>query len=437
MGRAFLLVVSTVFALTIMVACTSEDTARPVTQPLAATPEPTTVSESPLAQPTPTSNAVPTATESPVESVPTTAPALPPPTIAFVQASPTSTRITTVEVSGSPKSAVSRPSCVERPNLTFTHFYTDMSQIKMINPTIVTSGNWLKNRQYHTMPADENNIAEPVPVYAPTDAVAIEITHYHATMHPRVGEPYVDSQFDVRFQASCDVKFWFDHISDLAEPFASLAAQEGSTDTRDAAVYVNIEVKAGDLIGWTTGTDPAHTWDFIVTDQRVTVQFANQERYEKMGELTSLLHAVCPYDYYSEEMRAEFVSKFAWWEGSTGSTRCGGQVDVPGALAGAWFQTPLVSGDTLYVPVDWGFVAKIEADGVMYSAGPDWGVRVRPGDPTFVDPALMTTENCYQHFRDNVSWMYVKLLSDMELALVHGEGLCPASMPSNHTTFYR
>jgi hypothetical protein len=53
-----------------------------------------------------------------------------------------------------------------------------------------------------------------------------------------------------------------------------------------------------------------------------------------MGELTSLLHAVCPYDYYSEEMRAGF----AWWEGSTGSTRCGGQVDVPGALAGAWFR---------------------------------------------------------------------------------------------------
>jgi hypothetical protein len=150
-----------------------------------------------------------------------------------------------------------------------------MEQIKMINPTFVVSGNWIKNRQYHTMPVDENRVAEPVPVYAPTDAVATEITHYLAPMHPRVGEPYVDSQFDVRFQASCDVKFWFDHITDLAEPFASLAAQEGSTDTRDAAVYVNVEVKAGDLIGWTTGTDPAHTWDFIVTDQRVTVQFAN------------------------------------------------------------------------------------------------------------------------------------------------------------------
>ena len=130
-------------------------------------------------------------------------------------------------------------------------------------------------------------------------------------MQPFSGEPYVASQFDVRFQASRDVRFWFDHISTLAEPFASLAAEEGSNDTRGAAVHVNVEVKAGDLIGWTTGTDPAHTWDFIVTDQRIIVPFANQERYEGMGELTSLLHAACPYDYYSEEMRAEFIAKFA------------------------------------------------------------------------------------------------------------------------------
>jgi len=311
-----------------------------------------------------------------------------------------------------------------------------MEQLKMINPTIVTSGNWLKNRQYHTMYTDANNIAEPTPVYAPSDAVATEITHYFARMQPWVGDPYIASQFDVRFQASCDVRFWFDHLSTLAEPFASLAAEEGSNDTRGAAVYVSVEIKAGDLIGWTTGTDPAHTWDFIVTDQRVTVAFANQERYEGMGELTDLLHASCPYDYYNEEMRTEFIAKFAWWEGSTGSTACGGATDVLGALAGAWFQTPLAA-DAFFMPPDWGVVAKIAADGVVYMAGPDWDVRTRPGDPTFVDPELMITENCYQHFWNPTSWVYVKLLSDMELAVAHGEGQCPSAMPTDSTVYYR
>ena len=134
---------------------------------------------------------------------------------------------------------------MENTDFTFTHFYTDMEQLKMINPTIVTSGNWLKNRQYHTMYTDANNIAEPAPIYAPADAVATEITHYLARMQPFSGEPYIASQFDVRFQASCEVRFWFDHISTLAEPFASLAAEEGSNDTRGAAVQVNVDIKAG------------------------------------------------------------------------------------------------------------------------------------------------------------------------------------------------
>jgi hypothetical protein len=59
-----------------------------------------------------------------------------------------------------------------------------MEQLKMINPTIATSGNWLKNRQYHTMYTDANNVAEPTPVYAPADAVATEITHYLARCSP-------------------------------------------------------------------------------------------------------------------------------------------------------------------------------------------------------------------------------------------------------------
>ena len=70
----------------------------------------------------------------------------------------------------------------------------------MINPTIVTSGNWLKNRQYHKIVTDADNRAPEVPVYAPADALAVELTHYIATMRPRNDTPYDASQFDVRFQ---------------------------------------------------------------------------------------------------------------------------------------------------------------------------------------------------------------------------------------------
>ena len=240
-------------------------------------------------------------------------------------------------------------SCTRNSDIRLTHFYTDLDQIEMINPTIVTSGNWLKNRQYHKIFTDAGNAAPDVPLYAPADALAFELTHYVATMHPWNSPPYDASQFDVRFQVSCDVFFWFDHITRLAEPFASLAPEEGVRDTRNAAVSIMVKVAAGDLIGWTTGTDPAHVWDFVMIDTRKTTLFANQERYEKTGDLQNLLHTACPYDYYDEALRSAYVSKFAWWGGSVGSISCGGPIDVPGALAGGWFRTPF-NASTPFAP---------------------------------------------------------------------------------------
>jgi hypothetical protein len=206
----------------------------------------------------------------------------------------------------------------------------------MINPTIATSGNWLKNRQYHTMYTDANNVAEPTPVYAPADAVATEITHYLARMQPFSGEPYVASQFDVRFQASRDVRFWFDHISTLAEPFASLAAEEGSNDTRGAAVHVNVEVKAGDLIG---------------LDHR-------DGSCAHVG-----FH--CDRPAYNSPLR------------QPGAVRGDGRLDQPAPCC-----------------VSIRLLQRGDARGIHSEIR--WDVRTRPGDPTFVDPKVMTTENCYR-----------------------------------------
>ena len=69
--------------------------------------------------------------------------------------------------------------------------------------------------------------------------------------------------------------------------------------------------------------------------------------------------------------------------------------------------------------------------------GHDWDVRTRPGDPTFIDPEVMTTENCYGYFRREGSWVYVALLSEMELAVILGEGQCPSAMRLNHIAYYR
>ena len=151
--------------------------------------------------------------------------------------------------------------CSSDPNPLFTHSYTDLDELEFISPTIVVSGNWLKNRQYHKVVTDADNQAPLVPVYASTDATAVGITHYLGTMQPWEGDPFQIPQFDVRFEVSCEVAFWFDHLSVLVEPFAALAAPDPVLDTRDAQVAIRVDVNAGDLIGYTSGTEPAHTWE--------------------------------------------------------------------------------------------------------------------------------------------------------------------------------
>ena len=326
--------------------------------------------------------------------------------------------------------------CVSDSSPRLTHHYADLELIALINPTIVTSGNWLKNRQYHKVVTDANGDAPEVPLYAPADATAVGVTHYLGLMQPWDGEPFELSQFELRFRLSCEVEFRFDHISSLAEPFASLAPAEGVRDTRDAEVPIRVEVKAGDLIGYSSGTVPAHTWDFVLVNTAKTNRFANQERYERSGDLAYLLHADCPFDYYDASMRAEYVERFGWWQGSVDGFGCDLEVDVVGTVAGGWFMSAFDPSDE-FAPADWGVVVKLAADGYLDVNGPGASVRTAPDDPTFADPKLVTTEQCFEDYNRPARHAYLKLLSNTRLAAAFGDGPCPPALPADHEIYYR
>jgi len=328
------------------------------------------------------------------------------------------------------------PSCISDPSPVFTHAYTDLEQIDFISPTIVTSSNWLKNRQYHKVVTDADNNAPLVPVYAPADATATGITHYLGRMQLWDGTMLELAQFDVRFEVSCEVRFWFDHISELAEPFTSLASTDPALDTRDAEVPIDAAVEAGDLIGYTSGTEPAHTWDFIVVNRSVTNQFANQERYEQVSELVSLLHADCPFDYFEEPLRSQYRSLIGSWQGRTPGFDCNLEPDVPGTIAGAWFLTPFDPSLDVNRP-DWGLVANLAADGSVDVNGPGATIRTLADAPTFADPTTVTTEHCFEDFNRPARHVYVELISDSELAAAFGDGACPAELPNTYEIFYR
>ena len=92
---------------------------------------------------------------------------------------PASTLASTSSAPTSPggASAAADPGCDADAGPALTHLYTDLDQIAHLQPTIVTSGNWLKNRQYHAVVTDAAGDAPEVPIYAPADAVATGITH--------------------------------------------------------------------------------------------------------------------------------------------------------------------------------------------------------------------------------------------------------------------
>ncbi len=326
--------------------------------------------------------------------------------------------------------------CVSDPSPQFTHAYTDLDQIEFINPTIVTSGNWLKNRQYHKIVTDADNRAPLVPVYAPLDATAVGITHYIGTMQSWEGEILELSQFYIRFEVSCEVAFWFDHLSELVGPFAAVTPEDPVRDTRDAEVPIQIEVQGGDLVGYTSGTEPAHTWDFVLVNDSNTVQFANQARYEQSADLEHLLRAACPFDYYDEPLRSQFRSKFGSWQGHVDDSDCDFEVDVVGSIAGGWFLTPFDPAGG-FAPIDWGFVVKTGADGAVDLNGPQSSIRTLLESPTFADPQTVTGEHCYEDYHREIRYVYVRVLSDSEVAAAFGDGVCPASLPANHQVFHR
>lgn len=326
--------------------------------------------------------------------------------------------------------------CTSNPRPVFTHAYTDLDQIDFINPTIVTSGNWLKNRQYHKVITDADNKAPLVAVYAPVDSTATGITHYLGMMQLWDGTTMELPQFDIRFEATCEVGFWFDHISELAEPFASLADPDPALDTRDAETPISVAVRAGDLIGHTSGTEPAHTWDFIVVNSSIMNHYANQARYEQVSELVSLLHADCPFDYFEEPLRSLFRARIGSWQGSSAGFDCNLEPDVPGTIAGGWFLTPFDPAADLH-RADWGLVAKLAADGSIDVNGPGTTVRTLPDAPTFKDPTTVTTEHCFEDFNQPPRHVYVELISDSQLAAAFGQGPCPTSLPADHQIFHR
>lgn len=133
-----------------------------------------------------------------------------------------------------------------------------------------------------------------VPIYAPT-AMTLKYGSYY------VGGPYMFG-----FQVSCEVTVRFGHITNPVDSIKKLLPSTPQSDSRTQELSP-VSFAAGELIGYTAGTDAAGNWDFGVYNSSVSNRYANDPNWNNSTVYTT---AVCPFVYFAPNLKAEYTAKF-------------------------------------------------------------------------------------------------------------------------------
>lgn len=181
--------------------------------------------------------------------------------------------------------------CTSNPNPVFTSHITDTALIKMVTPPGGTVGGGIV--KYHSFLWNATRDIR-VPVYAPINMTLTNGAYYLEEL---------EANFILNFDISCEVTLKFDHIKSpiqaIRDVFPSLPRI--TNDTRGEQV-TPVEFRAGDLIGYTTGTVTANNWDLGVYAQG-----------SDLGE-----NVLCPYDLFLPELQGAYRNLFASPQGELG-----------------------------------------------------------------------------------------------------------------------
>lgn len=310
-------------------------------------------------------------------------------------------------------SIVCSTSCSNNTSPQFSAFVTDMSKVRVVIPLGSANGDEIKNRVYlHTGPSDS------VPVYAPADGIIDAGAFYQETSSSQ-------SEYWFEMVVSCEVRATLDHITDPVDKIKAVFPLSPASSSVSQELTGNVVVSAGELLGQTTGTQAAGSWDFVVTNTTHVNNFVNQQRYETAPNLGTKIISDCPFDYYSASMQNTYFALFGSQNGTlVASTDCRSvSRDKAGTIAGAWF---LDSGtDETYKSQ---IAIAMELDGEVRLALSSVNLVLGTANSTHADPESVTGEHCYS---DGGNYAYFRNLSTTQMDLAIGSGTCPSSFPSS------
>ncbi|MCP6719822.1 MAG: hypothetical protein KJI72_00650 [Patescibacteria group bacterium] len=332
-------------------------------------------------------------------------------------------------------------------NFEFTEYFVDPIHIQKVTQIggVHGSGKYTVGRVYIDL---NKNSTEKVPIYAPTEMVLTYGSRYYpdlVTGKEGYLPDYASSpDYALSFDAGCGVTMSFSHLKEVVDSVAQ-QLPEVKSDSRGAQLDP-IKFEAGDLIAYFIQDSAGPGIDFIVHDINVVNQFANQERQEA-GRGSNLLHAVCPYDFYSGEKKEAYYNLIGGGGGTLFEVQECGPVsrDFPGTISGQWFldKEVLTSFYEYYQDGDYGSVLPIVGDeeritiGRLGDKNTHW---IYPNNPTYKDLKDVTNNHCYQfypNFGDAEGWVYFKLIDDETMDVVYSSsGICPNSFPEGQGKRY-
>ncbi len=140
-------------------------------------------------------------------------------------------------------------------------------------------------------------------------------------------------------------------------------------------------------------------------------------------------------------MRGAHYALLDGLDATSGDGGCLIRRDVPGTIAGGWFNQPFVKEAVAGPEPGWVLAVGTSSAEQVRVNTKGRSLRVDTGQATYVDPKLVTSEHCYEQRRSPTGpptgFVYLKLLSDAELAVAFGDGSCPQRLPAEHQTYHR
>jgi hypothetical protein len=325
------------------------------------------------------------------------------------------------------------------PRPEFTHSVISEEHLGETMPPGLASTGMLKPHGYFFVKHDEetswtdegwSGYPRSVPVYAPVTSWLRSVNAYTSGAYG-AQSPEPPIEYMLLFEVSCEVYYKLDHLGPLSGPIDAL----GPFPLGQIDLDQPVKIEGGELVSYWSGVNPGGNVDIGVYNKTIEHSWVNQDRYAD-GFHDFWLNEDCPFDYFPAELREEYYSLFV--DKNSGDMvgarpcRTSAESDVAGTVQGAWFE-PEKYGSVFAISTSMAGLVLVTFQEHAETGG-SFDIKIWPGDATYVRPAAVTSEHCYQgylqsHQDEGPIYVNLELIGPMDLQLEYGEGTCADRTP--------